>query len=601
METISYSESLQILQQLLQKMRGTTEPLPAREAAFRVVAGSVFAKRANPATSVAAMDGIAVNCTTIPDALVRLRPDQWQYINTGDVVPEKYNAVIKIEDVQWEEKIPVLDKKPNLYQNVRRPGEDFENGALLLAANHQLQPQDVSLLLAAECDPIEVYKKPVVSFIPTGSELVHSYDPALPGKILESNSAMTAGFVQSWGGTFRLMDLVPDDADDLAQTLKLCVRDSDVVVISAGTSKGTKDVTADVIRYMGKIHFQGVKITPGKPVILGNISGVPVLGLPGYPAAAHLCSYLYLRPLVCELSHVQSSLPRSVFISSEEIPAKNQDCFYRVNCFEIEGQTFVRRTEGGSSSISSLSQMDGLMHIPPQTPIRKRDGVRVDVIQDRPQNTITVRGISDPGFAHLFAMLQRNLPSQRFLFWQSETTDALQSIIERNIHIATINTPAEGNDSFQTFAGQLQEPMHRYRAFTRTVGLVFRESGNHELAKGLKIAVPESELSLWNASLDKKGISRDHFQIINPAVKDKHLAEAFQLSRWDAVFADIRFLKEEYPPAFSVQEHLDFVIPESFIEMSPIRKLIELLLSEEFWMWTETQKGCDVSQRGLLE
>jgi hypothetical protein len=342
-------------------------------------------------------------------------------------------------------------------------------------------------------------------------------------------------------------------------------------------------------------------MTPGKPVILGDISGVPILGLPGYPAAAHLCSYLYLRPLVCELSHVESSLPRSIFISSEEIAAKDQDCFYRVNCFEIEGQTFVRRTEGGSSSISSLAQMDGLMHIPPQTPIRKRDGVRIDVIQNRPQNTITIRGISDPGFAHLFAMLQRNLPSQRFLFWQSTAPEALQSIIERNVHVATINTPAEGSDSFESFARQLQEPMHRYRAFTRTLSLTFRETGHHELTKGLKIAVPESELPLWNMSLDKKGIGRDYYHIINPGVKDKHLAEAFHLSRWDAVFADVRFLKEEHLSVFSVQEHLDFVIPESFIEMPPIRKLIELLLSEEFWMWIETQKGCDIAQRGLLE
>jgi hypothetical protein len=124
---------------------------------------------------------------------------------------------------------------------------------------------------------------------------------------------------------------------------------------------------------------------------------------------------------------------------------------------------------------------------------------------------------------------------------------------------------------------------------------------SHELSKGLKIAVPESELPAWNSSLDKRGISHDHFQITNPVVNDKQLAEAFQLSRWDAVFADVRFLKEEHPPVFSVQEHLDFVIPESFIEMPPIRKLIELLLSEEYWMWIETQKGCDVSQRGLLE
>src|SRR5688572_28287413 len=126
MGPISYRESLTILQNVIGRLRATTETIPAREALGLVLAAPVHAKHPNPSAAIAAMDGIAVNALSIPDALVRLRQDQWQMINTGEVLPENFNAVVKIEDVQWEEKIPVLDKKPGLYQSVRRPGEDFE-------------------------------------------------------------------------------------------------------------------------------------------------------------------------------------------------------------------------------------------------------------------------------------------------------------------------------------------------------------------------------------------------------------------------------------------------------------------------------------------
>ena len=598
---ISYSESLKILQQMLEKLRASTETIPVQNALFRVLASPVQANQANPNSSSAAMDGIAVDCMRIPDALVRLRADQWSFINTGDVLPEPFNAVIRIEDVNWEDKTPVLDKKPTLFQNVRRPGEDFDKGSLLLVSEHQIQAQDISLLLAAAIDQVTAYKKPVVTFIPTGSELIGAGDPQLPGKIRETNSAMIAGLVeQQWGGQFRVMDLVPDDADDLAQVLKLATTQSDVVIISAGTSKGTKDLTAEVVRLMGQVHFHGVQISPGKPVLFGEISGIPVLGLPGYPAAAFVCSYLYLRPIVCEISHVRFALPRTVFISAEELPARNHDAFHRVHCYEIEGQTFVRRIEGGASSIGSLSRMDGLMHVPPQTQIKKRDGVRIDVIQNRTGNTLAGRGIKDPGLAQLFSMLQRNLPTQRLLFWNSSGEDGLQSIVERNVHFATLRTPVEGIDLFETFEKQLQEKMHRYRALTRSMALYFKDPAHRELSKGMKIAVPCSHLQTWNDFLKSKSLQNEYFQVFTSAAEDQHLVDVFPSSNWDAIFVDLRYLQPN-SDLMAWKEHLDIVIPDSYIELPGIRKMIELLLSDEFWMWIETQKGCDVTSRGLVE
>jgi molybdopterin molybdotransferase/putative molybdopterin biosynthesis protein len=592
-----------MLQQVVDSLRASTERIPTRQALNRVLSSSLTANRRNPASALAAMDGIAVNCSKVPDALFRLKQDQWQYINTGDLLPDQFNAVVRIEDVQWEEQTPVLLRKPNLYENVRTPGEDFEKQAFLLPAEHKLQPQDISLLLAAACDPIEVYKKPIVTFIPTGSELVNSYDDQSKGKIFESNSAMVEGFIQFWGGEFRLKDLVPDDPDDLAQMLKLSVQQSDVVVVSAGTSKGTKDLTAQVIRLMGKLHFHGVKMTPGKPVVLGEINSIPIVGLPGYPAAAYVCSLVYLRPMIAKLSHVSFDIQRSIYISSEEIAARNQDSFYRVCCFEIDGQSFVRRVEGGAGSISALSDMDGLMHVPPQTAIKKRDGVRIDVVGERSQTTITIRGAGDPALEWLFNMFRRSSPLHRILFWHSSVNDALQSIVERNLHIVAINAPANGPDPFEEFARQLQEPMLRYRVITRTAALTFRENRAEkfkELPKGLKIAVPENKRVLWNSIIEKEGLAPDHFQTFDPTTAEKHLVEALRSTKWDGMFTDIRFLTPDWSSVVEAKEHLDLVIPGSYSELPGIRKLIEILMSEEFWIWTENQKGCDVSQRGSV-
>jgi molybdenum cofactor synthesis domain-containing protein len=602
MEPISFTESQRLLAELVQKLRAKTEQVETTHALSRVLSSAVHAQNANPPSAVAAMDGIAVNFVAIPDALVRLREDQWQYINTGEVLPEKFNTVIRIEDVNWEEKVPVLDKKPILYHNVRRPGEDFEKGSLLLVAEQQLQPQDISLLLTAGVTQVEVYKKPVVSFVPTGSELVPSTGPLQKGQIRETNSAMVGSLVERhWGGQFRLLEPVPDDADDLAQVLKLSAPQSDVVVISAGTSKGTRDITAEVVGFMGSIIFHGVKISPGKPVLLGEISGCPVLGLPGYPAAAYLCSQLYLRQIVCAMSRVRSELPRTVFISAEEIPAKNVDSFHRVNCFDVDGQTFVRKMEGGAGSISSVSFMDGWMHVPPQTPIKKRDGVRIDLVHNRAANTIAGRGAGDPGLTQLFSMLQRSLPSQRVLFWNCEGADALQSIVERNVHFATLATPVTGSDPFETFAKQLQETMHRYRAFTRSLGVLMKNPAHQEFSRGMKIAVAVTRFQAWTQFLQAGSHQNEYLQVFSASASDQDLLNAFDNSNWDAIFVDLRFLKVGIPERMQWKEHLDVVIPDSYIELPGMRRLIELLLSDEFWMWLETQNGCEVTHRGLVE
>jgi molybdopterin molybdotransferase/putative molybdopterin biosynthesis protein len=368
--------------------------------------------------------------------------------------------------VEWEGTSPFLEKAVVRLQNIRRRGEDFESGALLIPQDIRLQPQDLSLLLAAGHEEIKVYQKPRVAFLPTGSELVLHTSEYGNGKVLESNSAMVAEMVKDWGGEFLLADPVEDEPEVLAKRIQDLTAQCDILVISAGTSMGVHDHTSAVLEKLGRIRFHGVALHPARPVILADVSTIPVLGLPGYPVAAFIACYVYLRPLMLALSKIDWKLKQDVFISAEDIPAKDTDYFYRVHLYDVDGRVFAKRILRGAGSILSLSQMDGLMHVPPAVDIHKRDGVRVDIVNERWQNSFAVQGIPDPNVFHLFELFRQSLPSSRILFWDASVNESLQAIIERNAHMAIIAVE-EDSDPFPGYATQLQEPMLRFRIFTR--------------------------------------------------------------------------------------------------------------------------------------
>ncbi len=593
MDLISLDASLKLLRGRAEELRPVGEKVTVRSALQRVIHVPVYAFRSQPSEPTAAMDGIAIDFRDASTLPVKPAEGKWTRINTGEAIPVQFNAVVKIEDVKWEDHQPVLEREVGFWQNVRLVGEDFEEESLLFAQGYRLQPQDLSLLLSAGHEEVEVYKKPIVTFVPTGTELVTH-----PGR--ESNSAMIGSLVESWGGEFVLTETVPDDPDGLAQVLKLAEKHSDILIISAGTSMGTGDITSSVIEIIGKVYFHGVAVNPARPVLFGEIGSVPVLGLPGYPAAAYVASYLYLRPLVCSLSGIDAALPRAVFISAEELSGRSYDAFHRVNLYQVDGQTFVRRIPKGAGSIRSLSEMDGLMHVPADTEIRKRDAVRIEVLQDHSLNTISAKGIPDRNLFHLFDLFRVTMPSHRLLFWESSPQEALQSILERNIHAAVISTPFSGPDLFPAFTRQLQEEMCRYRIFSRSVALVLR-SDSIKITKGLCVGLPEKNRSIWDQFLDAQKLNHLDFPAITTPNDETAVTAALEAGHFDAVFADIRFLRPRQCMAGIAQEHVDLVISGNSLSNPAIEKLIELLLSEKYGRWLETQKGCNIRSRGLLQ
>jgi molybdenum cofactor synthesis domain-containing protein len=595
---VSFQQSLKILSDQMLFARRGEESIPVRSALGRVLARSVRAVRPNPENSLAAMDGIAVDARVVGQTPCKLLSSQWVRINTGEPIPSRFNAVVRIEFVRWENDLAVITHPVAVLQDVRISGEDFSEGDLLFAANSRLQPQDLALLLAAGLTEVVVYRKPVVSFLPTGNEFVRG-----DGKTAatETNSSMIGALVEMWGGVFHLAAPVPDDANTLKTKIATLASSSDLVVISGGTSLGTGDHTGKVLESLGTLRFHGVAMSPAKPVLFADIQGTPVLGLPGYAVSTYVAAHIYLRRILSALTGLPLSTKQEVHICAEDLPVKEVDQIVRVNLYDVEGFIYASRIPAGASSLTSLSQMDGLLHVPAKTAVRKRDAVRVDVISERSRTAVVIRGCGDPLISALFDQYREEWPDARILFWEAEAEEALQFIIERNSHIGMLATPSLGPDWYADFAGKLQETMLRYRVLSRTIALMVnanQATDIQSLRSGARIVVPKQQQQVWARFCKKHQLENAKVTMMN---REKMIPEFLRSQYWDAAFMDLRFAKSNLQMLATVKEHVDLVVSESYASMPAIAELIRLAESDRFGKLVQAQRGCEIRSRGLVD
>ncbi|RPI39860.1 MAG: molybdopterin biosynthesis protein [Methanoregulaceae archaeon] len=276
-----------------------TERVALMQSAGRVVAAPVFAKYSVPEVNISAMDGIAVRSRDTIGATDRAPVilDHVSRVNTGNIVPPEFDAVIMIEDT-WEAGGNFQIRKAAVpWQHVRPAGEDVKENKLVLPSGHIIRTFDIGALATYGITEIDVLAVNV-GIIPTGSELVPLGVHPGPGQVVESNTIMAQVFLSQIGAHCSRFPIVPDDPDLIREALRKAVHENDLVIISAGSSAGTRDFTEGVIQSLGDLIFHGVAVRPGKPVMLGKVEGIPVLGLPGYPLAAQTALREFAAPLL---------------------------------------------------------------------------------------------------------------------------------------------------------------------------------------------------------------------------------------------------------------------------------------------------------------
>ena len=349
-----------------------TEKVPVRAGLGRITAAPVFARLSMPGYHAAAMDGIAVHAERTygasDQAPLELEAQQdYVNVNTGGVLPQGFNSVIKVEDIQELPGIKVEIIAPATpWQHIRAVGEDVVAGELIVTAGHKLKPADLGALLAGGVTELEVIARPRVAIIPSGSEVIGPDEARKPGKVPDFNSTVIAAYLEEWGAQPIVCPIVPDDPDKIEDAILAALDSADLVIINAGSSAGDKDYTFSVIDKLGEVFLHGIAARPGKPTILGKVRDKAVIGLPGYPVSAYLSLEWFALPLICrwlrqpvpEREKIEVSLGRRV------VSEMGTEEFVRMNAGYVGGKYIANPLTRGAGVTMSLVRADGLLVIP---------------------------------------------------------------------------------------------------------------------------------------------------------------------------------------------------------------------------------------------
>ncbi len=354
---------------------GEFEDIGVNDSLARITYEPVYARLSSPGYNAAAMDGIAVISKNTDQATennplsLELNKD-YIYVNTGNQIVDPYDAVIMIEDVIEKEdgSIQIL-QSAYPWQHIRQIGEDIVATEMIIPSKHKIKPMDIGALISGGTENIKVYRKPKVGIIPTGSEIVETVGEVEDGKIIDSNSRVFEAMVKEYGGTPHRYSPQIDDYEILRAAILKGVEENDLLLISAGSSAGTKDFTVKLIRELGEVIIHGIAIKPGKPTILGIINNKPVIGIPGYPVSAFLVVETFVRPLIHKyigLEEVENETIKAQ-LSRRVVSSLKHKELIRVNLGYVNNRLIATPLSGGAGVSMSLVKADGIGIIPRNT------------------------------------------------------------------------------------------------------------------------------------------------------------------------------------------------------------------------------------------
>jgi putative molybdopterin biosynthesis protein len=619
------------------------EWVPLEQALGRVTAEPIWARLSVPPYAAAAMDGFAVRAQdtagtteTQPRALpVPPGPDGIGacYVDTGDPLPSWADAVVPVEQVQFDGEAPERATRITLYQpvppwaNVRPVAEDIAAPELVLPANHRLRPVDLGVIAACGYATVPVRRSPRVAILPTGTELIPPEEAAArgvrPGELIEFNSLVLAAQVREWGGLPTRFPIVPDDFERLLEATREAARTHDLVLINAGSSAGSEDFTARVVSTLGTLLVHGVAVRPGHPVILGilRVDGrsVPVIGVPGFPVSAALTGEIFVEPLLARwLGLPPRWRPRlDAVLTRKLLSPLGDEEWVRVTVGRVGGRYVAAPLSRGAGVLSSLVRADGILRIP-----RFAEGydqgetVAVELYTDPEaiEGTILAIGSHDMALDLMAQFLAERWPGRRLRSANAGSLGGLIALRRGECHLA-------GTHLLDPESGEYNLPyVRRYLAGMPAVvvTLAHRE-------QGLIVASgnPKGIRDLWDLSRpDVRFVNRQrgagtrvlldyHLQRlgIDPAAipgydreELTHLAVAAAVASGRAdVGMGIRAAAAALGLAFIplAMERYDLVIPLDLYEDPWFRPLWELLHDSRFQAAVAALPGYDVRAMGV--
>ncbi len=421
---ISVEEALHRILSFVDVLEAETKPIT--ECLGQVLAEDIYSEFDIPALDNAAMDGFAVQFSSITGAtphrpkVLRVISDEIAAgsitdrevapgtairIMTGAPVPKGADTVVTFEDTDEKERrasasesslreVGIRQEIPK-GSNIRWAGEDIKKGRLVLNKGRVFGPAEIGVLASLGKATTSVFRRPVVAILATGNELIHIGNPLAPGKIYNSNSYGLAAQVLRYGGIPKLLGIAPDNFSFLVEAIHQGF-DSDLLITSGGVSVGDYDVVKDVLAKEGEINFWSVRMKPGRPLVFGVFRDktgrkIPHLGLPGNPVSAMVTFEVFARPVILKMMG-KTNLTKPTVKAVLRSTIQNEDgrrVFARVKVVEEEGNYFATLTGSqGSNILTSMVQANGLAIVPEEMRmVQPGDVVEVMMLGwDKPQN-----------------------------------------------------------------------------------------------------------------------------------------------------------------------------------------------------------------------
>ncbi|MEX1196599.1 MAG: gephyrin-like molybdotransferase Glp [Pseudohongiellaceae bacterium] len=390
------------LQQLLDDVGPVTgtEAVSLQEALGRFLADDHHASINVPAFDNSAMDGYALESQALASGRHRFQvsgriaagdrpgslvPGTAVRLFTGAPLPAGADTVIMQENCTpdpEDDRYIIVRQPVGVGENVRRAGSDIGQGVRLLAAGQRLDAADVGTLASCGVDRVVVRKRLRVAVLPTGDELVAPGRPLQPGQIYNSNHVMLAALLVRLGmmpvGTG---EPVPDRLGATRDALVRAAHSADAVLTNGGVSAGEEDHVRRAIKEVGELALWKLALKPGKPFAYGRAGGVPLFGLPGNPVSAFVTFVLLVRPALLKMAGArETKLPMYRLPAGFNRPeSRERQEYLRVRVVDGDsctGQCLVPLPDQSSGVLTSVSQAQGLMEVPPFTAIREGDILR---------------------------------------------------------------------------------------------------------------------------------------------------------------------------------------------------------------------------------
>ena len=608
------------------------EEISTENALGRVTAEPVFAKISAPSYHSAAMDGIVVRAeetfgTTEKGPKMLQIGTNALWVNTGQAIPEGYNAVIMIEKVHQIDDHTLEIRSPAYpWQHIRKVGEDIVATQLLLPQNHQIRPYDIGALIAAGIFSLKARSKPKAAIIPTGSELIHYKDVQDPSKlkknqIIEFNSVILSGLITECGCTPLVSDIVSDSEDDIRNALMMAVAsEADLIIINAGSSAGSKDFAANIIADMGEVLVHGVAMMPGKPTILGVIKEKPIVGIPGYTVSATLSFEQFVKPVLYSLQGLSTPKTRTLRVyPSRDIPSKlGTEEFIRVNIGKVDERPIATPLPRAAGSITTLTRAEGIIRIPALSEgITQNEEVDAELMVDEEeiQNTVVVIGSHDMTIDILGDEIRRSGYNIRISSGNVGSLGGLMALRKKTCHMAGAHLLDTKTQEYNIpYIKQYLKgtQIHVFHLVLRDQGLIITK-GNPKGIQGLN-DLTRDDITFVNRQAGSGTRILLDYRLGQTDIKPEsitgynneeftHMAVAVDVLSGAAdcgmgIFAAAQALGLDFLPI--VQEQYDIIVPSSIVETPNIQTIIQTIRSEAFKERVTRLGGYDPSQSGQL-